>query len=174
MRQTDQALSSLKWAHPWHVNSQIRNYLCYFATKTDATPVPRWAPIKQPTDVRSTTDRGLNGKGTTSSVQSFLKMLKIWDNRVHAGFYSCPVIFLAAVFIQEIPRQKHTEQQNISPLPFRLSLWGCPWIFLLFTGIFPSLTYSSFMSLCKKRTSFPICYHIFYFGGRILALPSES
>lgn len=30
---------------------------------------------------------------------SFLKMLMISDNQVHAGFYSCLVIFLTAVII---------------------------------------------------------------------------
>lgn len=117
---------------------------------------------------------GMNVKLMKSSVQGFfLKMLKIWDNWVHAGFYSCLVIFLTAVIIQEILPQKQTEQQNISPLSLRLSLWGSPWIFLLLTGSFPSLTCCSFTGICKSRTFFPTSYHIFYFGGRILALLSE-
>lgn len=56
---------------------------------------------------------------------------------MYAEFYGCLVI-LTAVNAQDVFPHKHKEQQNISPLSFRFGFRWSPWIFLLFTGTFPS------------------------------------
>lgn len=96
----------------------------------------------------------------------------ISGNRVHAGFYSCLVIFLTAVIIQEILPQKHTKAEYITSVTETESSGVSMDISVLYWH-FPITHLLQFDGRVQEEKFFPHLLSHLLFGCRILALLSE-
>lgn len=150
-----------------YINSQVRNYICSFITKMLTLPTNQLfhltLVVELPWDERQENEEFI----------SELLSKNVNDLRQPSA---CRILQLPG----NLNCSNHTrnstskahQELHISPLSLRLSLWGSPWIFLLFTGIFPSLTCCSLTAVCK-RSFFPHLLSHLLSGCRILALLSE-